>query len=229
MSMQTAAQPLIELRQVTKVYHGITGEVHALRGVDLKVLAGEFVAVTGRSGSGKSTLVNLITGIDRLTSGEIWVEGAGVHQMNELRVASWRGRSVGIVFQGFNLMPTLTVLQNITLPMEFAGLGSARQRRERAMQLLEQMEIPEHAFKRPSAISGGQQQRVAIARALANDPPLIMADEPTGSLDSATAEMVFGLFIKLVEQGKTVVFVTHDEELAGRAGRVVHIRDGVVL
>ncbi len=229
MSMQTAAQPLIELRQVTKVYHGITGEVHALRGVDLKVLPGEFVAVTGRSGSGKSTLVNLITGIDRLTSGEIWVEGAGVHQMNELRVASWRGRSVGIVFQGFNLMPTLTVLQNITLPMEFAGLGSARQRRERAMQLLEQMEIPEHAFKRPSAISGGQQQRVAIARALANDPPLIMADEPTGSLDSATAEMVFGLFIKLVEQGKTVVFVTHDEELAGRAGRVVHIRDGVVL
>lgn len=221
---------LIDLHNVVKIYRGITGKVEALKGVDLQINQGEFVAITGRSGSGKSTLVNMITGIDHLTSGEVWVAGAPLHKMNELQTASWRGKNVGIVFQSFNLMPTLSVLQNITLPMEFAGIGNFRSRKERAMQLLEQLEIAEHANKLPSAISGGQQQRTAIARAMANDPDLLMADEPTGSLDSATSKAVFDIFEDLaIRQGKTVVYVTHDHELASRARRIVRLNDGEII
>jgi len=221
-------EPLIHLRQVVKKYNSLAGEVVALRGIDLQVRVGEFVAVTGKSGSGKTTLVNMITGIDRSTSGKILVAGIPVHALSLDKAAQWRGRTVGVIFQSFQLLPTLTVLQNVTLPMDFARKYSLRERWERGMALLEQMEIAEHAHKLPSAVSGGQQQRIAIARAMANDPPILVADEPTGSLDSTTAEAVWRVFEGLVGQGKTILVVTHDKELAGRAGRAVTLADGEI-
>jgi putative ABC transport system ATP-binding protein len=220
--------PLIDLRQVVKRYQGLAGGVVALKGIDLRVNEGEFLVVTGKSGAGKTTLVNMITGLDRSTAGEIWVSGTPVHRMGPERAARWRGRTVGVVFQSFELLPTLTVLQNVTLPMDFAGRYSIRRRRERAMHLLEQMDIAAHARKLPSAVSGGQQQRVAIARAMANDPPILVADEPTGSLDSATAGAVLRVFEDLVGQGKTIVLVTHDEDIAGRATRAIKLSDGEI-
>ncbi|MCL5996122.1 MAG: ABC transporter ATP-binding protein [Chloroflexi bacterium] len=221
--------PLIELRQVVKKYQGAAGVVLALRGVDLRVKVGEFVAIVGKSGSGKSTLVNMITGIDRPTAGEIWVGGTAVHTLGEGQGAAWRGRHVAIVFQSFQLLPTLSVLQNVMLPMDFADRYPVREQRDRAMHLLEQVEIAEHAHKLPSAVSGGQQQRVAIARALANDPPLLVADEPTGNLDSSTARSVFRVFEDLVDQGKTIVMVTHDKDLAQRVERAVTLADGEIV
>ncbi len=220
--------PLIDLQQVVKRYQGLAGGVVALKGIDLQVDEGEFLVVTGKSGAGKTTLVNVITGLDRSTAGEIWVSGTPVHRMGPERAARWRGRTVGVVFQSFELLPTLTVLQNVTLPMDFAGRYSIRRRRERAMHLLEQMDIAAHARKLPSAVSGGQQQRVAIARAMANDPPILVADEPTGSLDSATAGAVLRVFEDLVGQGKTIVLVTHDEDIAGRATRTITLSDGEI-
>jgi putative ABC transport system ATP-binding protein len=220
--------PLIDLRQVVKRYQGLAGGVVALRGIDLRVNEGEFLVVTGKSGAGKTTLVNMITGLDRSTAGEIWVSGTPVHRMGPERAARWRGRTVGVVFQSFELLPTLTVLQNVTLPMDFAGRYSIRRRRERAMHLLEQMDIAAHARKLPAAVSGGQQQRVAIARAMANDPPILVADEPTGSLDSATAGAVLRVFEDLVGRGKTIVLVTHDEDIAGRATRTIMLSDGEI-
>jgi len=220
---------LIDLRQVVKQYDGLVGAVLALKAIDLQVRRGEFLVVTGKSGAGKTTLVNVIAGLDRTTAGEIWVDGTPVHRLSADRAARWRGRSVGVVFQSFELLPTLTLHQNVTLPMDFAGRYTLRQRRERAQRLLEQMEIAEHAHKRPSGISGGQQQRVAIARALANDPPILVADEPTGSLDSATAASVLRVFESLVSQGKTVVLVTHDEDVARRATRVIRLADGEIV
>ena len=220
--------PLIDLRQVVKRYQGLAGGVVALRGIDLRVNEGEFLVVTGKSGAGKTTLVNMITGLDRSTAGEIWVSGTPVHRMGPERAARWRGRTVGVVFQSFELLPTLTVLQNVTLPMDFAGRYSIRRRRERAMHLLEQMDIAAHARKLPAAVSGGQQQRVAIARAMANDPPILVADEPTGSLDSATAGAVLRVFEDLVGRGKTIVLVTHDEDIAGRATRAIKLSDGEI-
>ena len=220
---------LIELRQVVKKYEGLAGDVVALKGIDLRVHAGEFVVVTGKSGAGKTTLVNVITGLDRSTSGEIWVAGAPVHELGAEKAAGWRGQTVGVVFQSFELLPTLTVLQNVTLPMDFARRYSIRQRRERAMRLLEQVEIAEHAHKLPSAVSGGQQQRVAIARAMANDPPILVADEPTGSLDSVTAASVLRVFEALVAQGKTVLLVTHDRDIASRATRAITLADGEIV
>jgi putative ABC transport system ATP-binding protein len=220
--------PLIDLRQVVKRYQGLAGGVVALKGIDLRVNEGEFLVVTGKSGAGKTTLVNMITGLDRSTAGEIWVSGTPVHRMGPERAARWRGRTVGVVFQSFELLPTLTVLQNVTLPMDFAGRYSIRRRRERAMHLLEQMDIAAHARKLPSAVSGGQQQRVAIARAMANDPPILVADEPTGSLDSVTAGAVLRVFEDLVGQGKTIVLVTHDEDIAGRATRTITLSDGEI-
>jgi putative ABC transport system ATP-binding protein len=220
--------PLIDLQQVVKRYQGLAGGVVALKGIDLRVNEGEFLVVTGKSGAGKTTLVNMITGLDRSTAGEIWVSGTPVHRMGPERAARWRGRTVGVVFQSFELLPTLTVLQNVTLPMDFAGRYSIRRRRERAMHLLEQMDIAEHARKLPSAVSGGQQQRVAIARAMANDPPILVADEPTGSLDSATAGAVLRVFEDLVGQGKTIVLVTHDEDIARRATRTITLSDGEI-
>jgi putative ABC transport system ATP-binding protein len=221
--------PLIHLRQVVKKYESQAGDVLALKGVDLQVRPGEFVAVTGKSGAGKTTLVNMMTGIDRSTSGEIKVDGVSVHKLSMEQAAEWRGRTVGVIFQSFQLLPTLTVLQNVTLPMDFASKYSLRERRERGMTLLAQMGIAEHAHKLPSAVSGGQQQRVAIARALANDPPILVADEPTGSLDSATTQDVVHVFEDWVSQGKTVLLVTHDRDLARRAGRTVTLADGEVV
>ena len=220
---------IIDLRQVVKKYEGLAGDVVALKGIDLQVSAGEFVVVTGKSGAGKTTLVNVITGLDRSTSGEIWVAGAPVHELGAEKAARWRGQTVGVVFQSFELLPTLTVLQNVTLPMDFARRYSIRQRRERAMRLLEQVEIAEHAHKLPSAVSGGQQQRVAIARAMANDPPILVADEPTGSLDSVTAASVLRVFEALVAQGKTVLLVTHDRDIASRATRAITLADGEIV
>lgn len=221
--------PLITLTAVTKAYATAAGDYLALRGIDLHINPGEFVAIVGKSGSGKSTLLNIITGIDRASSGEVRVAGADLMQMPESRMASWRGRTVGIVFQFFQLLPTLTTLENVMLPMDFCHIGTLRERRERAMALLERVGLADQAGKLPMALSGGQQQRVAIARALANNPPLLVADEPTGNLDSQTAEAVFQLFIELAGQGTTIVMVTHDSDLARRAGRVVLVSDGRIV
>jgi putative ABC transport system ATP-binding protein len=220
---------LIELRGVVKRYQTDAGEFTALRGIDLQIDKGEFVAVIGKSGSGKSTLLNMITGIDRPSVGEVYVRGTPVHRLSEDQAAKWRGRELGIVFQFFQLIPTLTVIENIMLPMEFAGLYTRRERRERAMRLLRMVGLAKQANKLPSALSGGQQQRVAIARALANNPPILVADEPTGNLDSKTAEAVFELFERLVARGKTVVMVTHDNDLASRVDRAVIVSDGMVV
>jgi putative ABC transport system ATP-binding protein len=222
------SEPLIYLRQVVKEYGSLAGDVVALKGIDLQVKKGEFVVVTGKSGAGKTTLVNMITGLDKSTSGEIWVDGTPVHKLGTEKAARWRGRTVGVVFQSFELLPTLTVLQNVMLPMDFAHKYSIRQQRKRAMHLLEQVGIAEHAHKVPSAVSGGQQQRVSIARAIANDPPILVADEPTGSLDSVTAGTVLEVFEDLVEQGKTVLLVTHDEDIARRATRTIMLADGEI-
>ena len=199
-----------------------------MKGVDLKIDAGEFVAVVGKSGSGKSTLSNMITGIDRPTQGEVVVAGTEVHKLRESQIAGWRGRNIGVVFQFFQLLPTLTVVENVMLPMDFCNMYSSRQRKERALHLLEQVDMVDQADKLPTAISGGQQQRVAIARSLANDPALIVADEPTGNLDSRTADAVFHLFERLVNEGKTIVMVTHDDDLARSVGRAVTIADGQI-
>jgi len=222
-------EPLVILRQVDKVYQGLAGDVVALNGIDLQVYPGEFLVVTGKSGAGKTTLVNMITGLDSSSSGEIWVEGTPVHKLGLERAAKWRGRYAGVVFQSFELLPTLSVLQNVMLPMDFAHRYPTWQQRKRAMQLLEQMGIAEHAHKLPSAVSGGQQQRVAIARAMANDPPLLVADEPTGSLDSATATAVLRVFESLAQQGTTIIMMTHDKDIARRAKRAITLHDGEIL
>ncbi len=225
----TGRTHLIELRQVLKVYESTAGAFTALKDVDMFVGRGEFVAVIGKSGSGKSTLINMITGIDRPTRGEVIVAGTPVHTLSEGKLAEWRGRNVGVIFQFFQLLPTLTVLENLMLPMDFCNTYGRRERKTRALQLLELVELADQANKLPSALSGGQQQRVAIARALANDPPLLVADEPTGNLDSKTADSVFQLFEQLVNQGKTIVMVTHDRDLAQRVTRTVIIADGQII
>jgi putative ABC transport system ATP-binding protein len=222
-------QHLIDLRGVVKTYQTAAGGFTALRDIDLQVDPGEFVAVIGKSGSGKSTLINMITGIDRPSSGEVWVNGTGVHKLNEGQLAAWRGRNVGLIFQFFQLLPTLTVIENVLLPMDFCNMYDRSERPERAMRLLEQMELGEEAHKVPAALSGGQQQRVAIARALANDPPIVVADEPTGNLDSKTAASVFALFERLVAGGKTILMVTHDRDLAEKVSRTVVISDGEII
>jgi putative ABC transport system ATP-binding protein len=221
---------LIELRDVRKAYKTPAGDFLALGGINLQVQEGEFLAVVGKSGAGKSTLINMVTGIDRPTSGEIRVGAQAVQDMSEDRIATWRGKHVGVVFQFFQLLPMLTCAENVMMPMDFAGLyRSPRERRQRALTLLEQMGIAEHGDKLPSAVSGGQRQRVAIARALANDPMLLAADEPTGNLDSRTAGAMFTVFERLVDQGKTILLVTHDRDLAARAARRVHIADGQIV
>jgi putative ABC transport system ATP-binding protein len=217
---------LIDLRDVIKTYETGAGGVTVLKDITLKVQPGEFVSVVGPSGSGKSTLLNMITGIDRPTGGEVFVGGEAVHALSENQLARWRGRHVGVIFQFFQLLPTLTVLENVMLPMDFCDMYRRRERSERALHLLEQVGIAEHAHKLPSALSGGEQQRAAIARALANDPPLVVADEPTGNLDTATANEVFELFEDLDAQGKTLMVVTHDRSLSARTERVLHLLDG---
>ena len=220
---------LIDLHQVEKTYQSAAGSFTALKRVDLQIDRGEFVAIIGKSGSGKSTLINMITGIDRPSSGEVLVGDVPVHTLSEGQMAAWRGRNLGIIFQFFQLLPALTIIENVMLPMDFCNMYTPRERPERAMQLLAQVEMAEQAHKLPSAVSGGQQQRVAIARALANDPPVLIADEPTGNLDSKTANAVFQLFASLVANGKTVVMVTHDSDLAKRVDRAVIVADGAIV
>jgi putative ABC transport system ATP-binding protein len=219
---------LVLMENVEKVFNTKAGPFKALRGVDLRIKAGEFVAIVGPSGSGKSTLINMITGIDRPTVGEVHVAGDRLTDMSENKVAKWRGRNVGVVFQFFQLLPTLTVLENVMLPMEYCGTYK-RERRERALGLLDLVQIPETANDYPSQVSGGQQQRAAIARALVNDPKLIVGDEPTGNLDTVSSGLIMALFEELVEQGKTIIMVTHDRALAGRIPRVEEVRDGLLV
>ena len=221
--------PMIDLRQVDKYYQSAAGDYHALKTIDLCICGGEFVSIIGKSGSGKSTLLNMITGIDRPTTGEVYVNGTGIHELNENQMAIWRGENLGIIFQFFQLLPALNLKQNVILPMDLAGKYTSRERRERAEHLLEIVGLTEHMHKLPSMVSGGQQQRAAIARALANDAPILIADEPTGNLDSKTAATVFGLFNQLVAEGKTVIIVTHDSSLAKHAHRTALIADGEIV
>jgi putative ABC transport system ATP-binding protein len=231
MKIKSSSQPLIEMRDVVKVYSTAAGEFTALKGIDMQVNAREFVGIVGKSGAGKSTLLNMITGVDDLTSGQVIVNAnsaaVSIHELSEDEVALWRGKTLGVVFQSFQLLPMLTLIENITLPMDLCGVYSPKESRERALELLRLVEIEEHANKLPAFISGGQQQRVAIARALANDPPILVADEPTRSLDSVTADHIFEVFEHLVnDQGKTIVMVTHDESLRPRFTRTLGITDG---
>jgi putative ABC transport system ATP-binding protein len=219
---------LIRVENVVKDYEGPAGPINVLRSVNLQVRPGEFVGVLGPSGSGKSTLLNMITGVDRPTAGQVIVNGQDLTTLNEDKLARWRGVNVGVIFQFFQLLPTLTVLENTVLPMDFARKWKPREREARANDLLEKVGLADQAHKLPNSLSGGQQQRAAIARALANDPPLVVGDEPTGNLDSKTADQVFELFIVLIEQGKTFLMVTHSPALAERIPRVIQVLDGKI-
>ena len=221
-------EPIIQIQNVFKRFPAGDAEITVLSGVSLTIQKGEFVCIVGPSGNGKSTLLNMITGIDRPSSGEILVAGCPVHKMSEDKLAAWRGENVGIIFQFFQLLPALSLLQNVMFPMELASTYRARERQERAAHLLDIVGLADHMNKLPSVVSGGEQQRAAIARALANDPPLLVGDEPTGNLDSRTSEDIFELFSQVAGQGKTLVMVTHNKELAARAPRVVEIRDGKI-
>jgi putative ABC transport system ATP-binding protein len=227
-SLTQTKQPIISLHRVEKIYKSTSGGFRALKGIDLDVYPGKFVAIIGKSGAGKTTLINMITGVDRQTAGEIWVNGLPVHKLSDAQLAFWRGRNLGIIYQAFYLMPTLSLLDNVMLPMDFCGLFNPRQSPGRARELLCSVGLEDHLFKLPSAISGGQQQRVAIARALANDPLLLVADEPTGRLDSATAESIFHIFLELAKNGKTILMVTHDHSVSRRVSRVLTIADGQI-
>ena len=220
---------MISLRRIDKTYATPAGAFAALRDIELEIGAGELVAIVGKSGSGKSTLLNLIAGIDRPSSGSVIVAGAPIHEMGENALSVWRGRKVGFVFQFFQLLPTLTAAENVILPMDFSGTVPPRQRRERALQLLERVGVVNQADKLPSALSGGQLQRVAIARAVANEPPLVLADEPTGNLDSETARAVLGLFRAMANAGTTVVIATHEREIARIIDRQIELADGVLV
>jgi putative ABC transport system ATP-binding protein len=210
-----SGKALIRLQNVVKTYITAAGPFTALKGINLEVFPGEFLAITGKSGAGKTTLVNMISGTDRLTSGEVWVADVNVHSMNSNRLAQWRGRNMGIVYQSFHLLPNLTLLENVLLPMDFCGQYRPRLSREKAVDLLKEVELGEHVRKLPGEISGGQQQRVAIARA--------------GRLDSQTAEVIYQIFESLVKQGKTIVMVTHDRSVIGRVSRALEIQDGEVI
>jgi putative ABC transport system ATP-binding protein len=229
LSAKNSTTALIDLHKVTKRYVSAAGTFTALDGVDLQVQAGEFVAVVGKSGSGKSTLLNILSGIDSPSSGEILIAGTPIHTLNQNRLAIWRGQYIGVVFQFFQLLPTLTVIENIMLPMDFGNTFPARQRKQRALELLEQVGIAEQAYKLPALLSGGQQQRAAIARAQANNPPILLADEPTGNLDSQTADATLQLFKDLTIAGKTVVMVTHERDVAPLVSRVVTLADGQII
>jgi putative ABC transport system ATP-binding protein len=219
--------PIISLKNIVKNFPVGDDEITVLHDISLDIHPGEFVSIVGPSGNGKSTLLNMVTGIDRPTAGEVIVTGRKVHKMSENQLAKWRGRDVGIIFQFFQMLPSLSLAQNVSLPMDFMGKYGRSQRRERAMELLEMVGLADQANKLPSMVSGGQQQRAAIARALATDPKLLVADEPTGNLDAKTAGQVFDLFLKLVEeQGKTMLMVTHDKQLAGRIPRKIEIVNG---
>jgi putative ABC transport system ATP-binding protein len=226
MVVQNLFEPIVQVRDVVKSYAVGEDEITVLKGISFSVEQGEFVSIVGPSGNGKSTLLNMITGIDRPTDGEVVVAGQEVTRMSEDALARWRGENVGIIFQFFQMLPALTLLNNVVLPMELAGKYQLKERRGRAMELLQMVGLADQAHKLPGAVSGGQQQRAAIARALANDPPLLVADEPTGNLDPASARGVFDLFHRLVDRGKTILLVTHDKDLAGQVPRKIEILDG---
>jgi putative ABC transport system ATP-binding protein len=224
-----SSQPLIALHQIGKTYPGAAGTFSALADIDLTIERGEFVAVVGQSGSGKSTLLNLLAGIDRPSHGEIVVDRQALHTLPERALSAWRGRAVGIVFQFFQLLPTLTAAENVMLPMDFCNQWPARERRARALALLERLGVVDQADKLPAALSGGQQQRVAVARALANAPALLLADEPTGNLDSRSAQALLQILAELVAEGQTVVMVTHERAAIAYATRTVTLADGRIV
>lgn len=219
---------IVEVKNVIKSFPVGDSEITVLKGISLAIHPGEFVAIVGPSGNGKSTLLNMMTGIDRPSSGEVYVTGQPLHTMTENQMAIWRGEHLGIIFQFFQMLPSLSLIQNIILPMEFAGKYTRQERQERAMDLLELVGLADQANKLPSMVSGGQQQRAAIARSLANDPPIIVGDEPTGNLDAKTANEVFNIFYKLVESGKTMLMVTHDRDLAQRMPRMIEVVNGQI-
>jgi putative ABC transport system ATP-binding protein len=219
----------VEMKNIVKIFESSAGQFTALKGVNLQISSGEFVAIVGKSGSGKSTLINMITGIDRPTSGQLFVAGAALHNLDEEQTTVWRGQAIGVIFQFFQLMPTLSAIENVMLPMDYGSQYSMSDRPERAMELLEKVHVESFANRMPAELSGGQQQTIAIARALANDPPIIVADEPTGNLDSQSTEMVFNLFAELAGEGKTILMVTHDNDLAKHTSRVVTIADGLIV
>ncbi|MEM7111162.1 MAG: ABC transporter ATP-binding protein [Chloroflexota bacterium] len=226
MNKNGRSEPIIQIKDVVKRFPVGNSEITVLKGISFDIKAGEFVSIVGPSGNGKSTLLNMITGIDHPSDGEVIVTGRAVHKMSENQLAAWRGEQVGIIFQFFQMLPSLSLLKNVILPMDFVKKLSSKERRQRAMYLLDIVGLADQANKLPSMVSGGQQQRAAIARALANDPPLLVADEPTGNLDSKTSEDIFQLFNQLVKDGKTMVMVTHSRSLAGRVQRTIEIRDG---
>ena len=219
---------MISLQHVSKTYETPAGKFSALKEIDLHIQQGEFVGVVGKSGSGKSTLLNMVAGIDRPSTGSVAVAGTEIHELSENKLAVWRGRNVGFVFQFFQLLPTLTAAENVMLPMDFAKSVPLRERRKRALALLDRVAVGRHADKLPATLSGGEQQRVAIARALANEPPLVLADEPTGNLDSVTATAILDLFRDMANQGTTVVIATHEAELARVIDRRIEISDGKI-
>jgi putative ABC transport system ATP-binding protein len=227
--LDAAAEPVIRVRGVGKSYVSAAGPAVALHGVDLEIETGEFVSIVGRSGSGKTTLLNLLAGIDRPDDGEVLVGGSRVDELGGTELARWRGRTVGLVFQFFNLLPTLTVVENVMLPMDFARTVPPRARRRRALQLLDELGIAGQAEKFPHELSGGQQQRAAIARAAVNAPPVLLADEPTGNLDSSTGEDVLAQFGRLAAAGTTVVMVTHERDVSAHATREVRLEDGAII
>jgi putative ABC transport system ATP-binding protein len=222
-------QPLIRTRRLSKVYHTLAGDFSALKSIDLDVFEGELLTIIGKSGAGKTTLVNMIAGIDHTSDGEVWFGNTAIHNLNEDELATWRCYNLGMVYESFYLMPGLSLIGKVMLPNDFRGNFHPGPSKERALELLRMVELEEHASKYPWEISGGQQQRVAIARALANDPPLIVADEPTGRLDSGTAEVIFNIFENLIELGKTVFMVTHDPNFARRSTRTLEISDGQII
>ncbi|GGJ36400.1 ABC transporter ATP-binding protein [Deinococcus roseus] len=223
---RTVPRPLIELKGIGRTFQTPAGAFHALKDIHLTVRQGEFIAVVGPSGSGKSTLINVLTGIDSPSQGEIHVNGEAIHRLNQEQLSVWRGKNVGVVFQFFQLLPTLTVIENVMLPMDFCNTFPLKERREQAENLLSKLGILEQADKLPADLSGGQQQRAAIARALANNPPILVADEPTGNLDSRTSEEVMQLFSLLVKEGRTVIMVTHEREFRQHFTRVLSMQDG---
>ena len=228
-TVPTADSAIIRLTGVEKEYRTGKLSYRALRGVDLAIEPGDMVAIVGPSGSGKTTILNLASGIDRPTAGAVTVTGRRIDTLDEEELATWRGRHIGIVFQFFQLLPTLTALENAVLPMEFARVGTGREREARALHNLDLVGLADRAHHLPIELSGGEQQRVAIARALASDPPILLGDELTGNLDSDTADDMFNLLSRLNDAGTTIVYVTHDNGLAARSPRVVTIRDGLVV
>jgi putative ABC transport system ATP-binding protein len=222
-------QPLIRIEALVKTYETNAGPLDALKAIDLTVYPGEYIGVIGKSGAGKTTLINMISGVDKITSGWVNVNGTEVQELNEDGLAQWRGLNLGVIYQSFNLLPMLSLRDNITLAMDFCGKYQQGKSEKKAMELLESVELAEHAHKPPAYISGGQKQRVAIARALANDPAVILADEPTGRLDSATSETIFAIFNRLIDQGKTILMVSHDRTLSRRVERVIELADGQIV